>query len=189
LLFAISKTLRYEKSEIALIFAFLLLYLEKINLGMNSRFFFYICSFLLVFTACKKPKPSQALNATEISKLMEITQNHTMSIEEKYYTLVESYAQVLQEALSKTSDEEMLAHLRTYRSQNGDALIRLEEEFDAWQKNMADEERMYFVVNLVSKPATQSLNYLAPRAESRFVKHPEDYKELKRMLMRMDLRR
>lgn len=139
--------------------------------------------------ACKKPTATASLNVSEISKLMEMANNHSINTEEKYFTLVESYAQVLQDALTKATDEEMKQQLSTYRNQNGDALIRLEEEFDAWQKNMTDEERMYFVVNLVSKPATQRLNYLVPKAEQRMAKYPEDYKELKRMLMRLDLRR
>lgn len=153
----------------------------------------YILSiFMLVSSfglACKKPTASASLNVAEISKLMEIANNHSINTDEKYFTLVESYAQVLQDALTKATDEEMKQQLSTYRNQNEDALVRLEEEFDTWQKNMTDEERMYFVVNLVSKPTTQRLNYLVPKVEQRMAKYSEDYKELKRMLMRLDLRR
>lgn len=144
---------------------------------------------LLCFAACKKPSPSKALNATEINKLLEAARSTELNMEEKYQLLIQSYTDLLREALNKGSDEEMRIHLATYRSQNQEALIMMEGLFDDWQKNMTDEERMYFVVNLIHKPATQQLNYLAPRAEARLKAYPDDYKELRRMLMRLDLRR
>lgn len=162
------------------------------NYNQFTILFLYLGMFFLIIpgaSGCKKKLPSRALNAKSISKLTELAQSTDAPTEDKYFFVVENYAQVIQEALARPSDAEMLQHLQTYRSQNEEALVTLESQFDDWQKNMTDDERMYFVINLTGKSGTKRLSALIPQIRARLRPYPEDAKLFERMAMRLDLRR
>lgn len=162
------------------------------NYNHSTTLFLYLGLLFLILageSGCKKKLPSKSLNAKTISKLAELAQSTDAPTEDKYFFVVENYAQVIQEALSRPTDAEMLQHLQTYRSQNEEALVLLESQFDDWQKNMTDDERMYFVINLTGKNGTKRLSSLIPQIRYRLKPYSEDAKLFERMMMRLDLRR
>lgn len=163
---------------------------------LGISFYSRYCTIIMVFSVllisvsgCKKKQPSRVLNAKSITKLAELAQSTDAMMEDKYFFVVENYVQVVKEALAKPIDTDMLQHLRTYRTQNEDALVLLENQFDDWQKNMTDEERMYFVINLTGKNATKQMRELIPQIRYRLRSYPEDARFFERMMMRIDLRR
>lgn len=142
---------------------------------------------LLLFGSCKKA-PSGALSVKESSKLYQLSDRTDVSVEDKYHAVVESFAQVVYEALSK-QDAEMITHLRTFQSQNNSALDKLAIAFDDWQKDMNDEERMYFSSNLLSKDYTRKLMKYVPELQYRLKNYPSDADEFERMMRTIEMRR
>ncbi|MEM6263138.1 MAG: hypothetical protein AAGI38_11565 [Bacteroidota bacterium] len=129
----------------------------KINFSSHRLFLHLILliGISLALLSCKDPRKG-ALSDQEKSKL-ETLAEQGIAPEEKYQQMIELYTILLEEALSKETDEAMLRHLEDFYAKNEAALWNLKDQIRGWQKSMDQEERMFMFMRLSAKSYTQKL--------------------------------
>lgn len=125
----------------------------------------FILGLILLFS-CQDPRQGTLSpeTRTELDRLADQIHRDT---EEKYHFLLGRLADVLQEALNKERDQEMLEHLRKFTRDNELALQTLNQEIDKWYKTLTEEDRNEFLIRMVAEDYNRRLRRLVPRFENR----------------------
>ena len=137
--------------------------------------------------ACKKPIVG-ATSSIERSKLAQLAESK-LEPELKYHGVSESLAKILQECTQIADDTDMIAHLRTFLDNNRQYLIQISRQTDDWQKNMSEEDRMFFAIDMINRDYAKKLKTLVPLVQKRINDYPEVRNELQELLRNIEIRR
>ena len=145
-----------------------------------------IILFLTSLMACSNPRKG-ALDP-EVRSELDMLADKDVYVGNKYLRMAEKYALLLEEAAAIEQDEEAMAHLRNFVVDNQVALNLLSGEFDRWQKYIDNEEFMFFVLKLRSKPFSQKLKQLTPAFRRRVSYNQEYVREFDQIMSYIEVR-
>ncbi|MEL6671662.1 MAG: hypothetical protein AAFR61_05700 [Bacteroidota bacterium] len=135
---------------------------------MNRSFFAFgigVISYLALSTGCYGPR-SGALSF-EVRTALDSLAFSQAPVEVKYFGMVDQIYGLVNEAASFTTEEEAIAHIQAFLTNNDIALSTIYNEYDLWQKHLSDDDRMEFVMILLSREKAAKLGALAPRFRRR----------------------
>lgn len=103
--------------------------------------------------------------------------------------MAEKIALLLEECAAIENDQGAMEHFRDFAADNEFALNALADEFDKWQKNIDDEEKMFFVMKLRAQPFAAKLRRLEPAFRARIAYDKTFVAEYDALLGRLEVRR
>lgn|GEM_PF-2149030 len=157
---------------------------------MKRIFIGILTSYILLtsLNACKKDIPG-ALSLREQTELAKITFNTDYTPEQKYLKVSETISALLLEALEKRTDAEMMEHIRQFKGANSGTLQRLAYILDEFHKDVTDEERVLFVMRLISQSYTKDLKESVYEIRRRISDNPEYKREFEELIGVLEIRR
>jgi len=141
---------------------------------------------LLLLTACKRPR-SGALSEAEKTRIMWLADSW-LDTEEKYHQLGELLSKAFEEALG-LGDEQMAGYLADFYAVHSDAITRLSQEIDGWQRTMTHNERSAFVMRASVKPYAAQLKKQEQQFLQRSAAKPEWRKPYREIMRALELRK
>lgn len=142
---------------------------------------------LLFLTSCYKPQSgsNSPETRTELDELADLN----LPMGEKYLELGKVVSTLMDETASIAQDAAASAHMEEFLSDNESALRRLGIQLDNWQKNLTEEDRLFFVMELLSQPYSTRLKGLTNGLRNRFSGKEPASTHLRRLTRILEFRR
>ncbi|MDX2246637.1 MAG: hypothetical protein SF052_07680 [Bacteroidia bacterium] len=142
---------------------------------------------LLLNTGCNSP--GKGANSPEARSELDLLSSSDTYVGNKYLRMAEKIALLLEEAAAIETDQAAMTHIRDFAADNAFALDALTDEFDKWQKNIDDEEKMFFVMKLRAQPFSAKLRNLVPAFRNRIAYDKTFLAEYDALTGRLEIRR
>lgn len=142
---------------------------------------FSLCLLGLYVQSCVNPQRG-ALSPEVRSELDRLADDPHKKNEQKYIEFSRIMARLLDEASAKPTEAGAIAHITEFATENDAALQRLAVELDKWQKHMSNEDRMFFVMNLMAEKSTEKLQKRGKAFRRRISGNPAWLQEYDRVM-------
>ncbi|MEZ4773932.1 MAG: hypothetical protein R3D00_12175 [Bacteroidia bacterium] len=133
--------------------------------------------------------PGKGANSPEARTELDLLSSSDIYVGNKYLRMAEKIALLLEECAAIDTDQDAMTHFRDFAADNEFALDALTDEFDKWQKNIDDEEKMIFVMKLRTQPFAAKLRRLEPAFRSRIAYDKTFVAEYDALMDRLEIRR
>ncbi|MEZ4829803.1 MAG: hypothetical protein R3C61_26500 [Bacteroidia bacterium] len=133
--------------------------------------------------------PGRGANSPEARTELDLLSSSDIYVGNKYIRMAEKITLLLEECTAFENDQEMMNHFRDFAADNEFALDALTWEFDKWQRNIDEEEKMVFVMKLRTMPFTAKLRRLEPAVRNRIAYDKTFLAEYDALLGRLEMRR
>lgn len=142
---------------------------------------------LLLLSGCYKPQSGS--NSPETRTELDELADQNLPMGEKYLELGKVISTLMDETASIGQDAAASAHMEEFLSDNESALRRLGIQLDNWQKNLTEEDRLFFVMELLSQPYSTRLKGLTNGLRGRFSGKEPASTNLRRLTRILEFRR
>ena len=121
---------------------------------------------LLLLSSCYTPKSGS--NSPEVRTELDELASESLPMEEKYLVLARVITSLLDETAAMPQDAAAIVHLSEFVSDNESALTMLKIQISNWERNLTEEERMLFLMKLLSQPYATRIKGLSNGLKNRF---------------------
>lgn len=142
---------------------------------------------LLLLSGCYKPQSGS--NSPDTRTELDELADQNLPMGEKYLVLGKVVSTLMDETASISQDATAAAHMEEFLSDNESALRRLGIQLDNWQKNLTEEDRLFFVMELLSQPYSTRLKGLTNGLRNRFTGKEPAMTYLKQLIRILEFRR
>ncbi len=139
----------------------------------------FLC-LLLLLSGCYVPQ--EGANSPTTRTELDLLAGTNVPVSQKYLTLGKVVATLLDETAAISQNDAAATHLAEFISDNESALTRLYIQIDNWEKHLSEEERMFFIMELLSQPYSTRLNSLHQGLRNRFAGQAQARKQLDQLM-------
>lgn len=143
--------------------------------------------FLILLSGCYVPKSGS--NSPETRTELDELADENLPMGEKYLILGKVVSTLLDETASISQDAAAATHMEEFLSDNASALRRLGIQLDNWQKHLTEEERLFFIMELLSQPYSTRLKGLTNGLRNRFAGKEPASSHLRELTYILEFRR
>ena len=143
---------------------------------------------LMLAMGCDPPQRN-SLSPETRTELDMLAEDNYRETEEKFFVVSEKLSVVLEEALNKPNANATMEHLRKFSSDNQLALELLGKEIDEWQKIMPEEDRMDFMMRMVTRDYIFKLRRLDTQFRQRIGNNSAYLNEFQQLMRTIEFRK
>lgn len=112
--------------------------------------------------------PNQGSTSPEVRTELDILAEQAIPASEKYLQLGKVVSILLDETAAIAQNQAAAAHMERFLSDNESALRLLHIQLDNWEKNLTEEDRLLFMMELLAKPYSTKLASQSKALTNRF---------------------
>lgn len=142
---------------------------------------------LILLSSCFVP--NQGSTSPEVRTELDDLADLAIPASEKYLQLGKVVSILLDETAAIAQNEAAAAHMERFLSDNESALRLLHIQLDNWEKNLTEEDRLLFMMELLAKPYSTRLKSQSRALKNRFSGNEAHLAYLRQLTGILDFRR